>query len=331
MRVGLIYDIFSDYPWTPNDPPDADAEFEPLATVEVLEEALRLLGHVPVRVGSPHTLLREAGQIHVEAAVNIAEGVKGRNREAYAPILLEMLGVPYVGSDALTLSLSLDKAWTKDLVEKRGVLTPSYRVYRTAEEVDEHTLPAPFPLFVKPRYEGSAKSIVPQSKVRTGEALVGQVGRICGDYGQDALVEAFIEGGGEFTIAIVGHDPPRTMPALQRAVERETRIGLHALDRRGFENPSLAYDLGGSLSPELEDEMARIALDVFEILECKDFGRVDFRVDERNVPWFLEINPLPTFAPDGTFAILAELTGVSYVDLLADTLRQSFDRLGLVP
>ena len=328
MKVGLVYDIFAEYIWVEDDPPDADAEFEPIETVEALEKALQLLNHIPIRIGSPFNLLNAADDLGVDAAINISEGGSGRNREAYAPVLLEMLGIPCIGSDALTLSVTLDKAWTKDLVMASGVSSPSYRVFRSAEEVNGKNLPGPFPLFVKPRYEGSSKSIIDASKVYTVSQLSEQVDRICSIYKQDALVERFIEGGGEFTVAVIGHAPPQALPALQRAVEKETRIGLHALDRRGYENPDLHYELEGELTETLESELHRMSVEVFQILECLDFARLDFRVDHNRKPWFLEINPLPTFAPDGTFAIQAELMGVPYVEFLADTIQMGFERLG---
>ena len=329
MRVGLIYDIFSDFVWKENDPPDADAEFEPVETVEVLEAALKKLSCTPVRIGSPFKLLANIHKIHIDVAINIAEGLYGRNREAYAPVLLEMKSIPFIGSDALTLSATLDKAWTKDLVSSAGYTTPSYRVYKDAKEVTRDSLPASFPLFVKPRYEGSAKSISRNSKVESLEALKHQVDRICTIYQQDALVEQFIGGGGEFTVAVIGHNPPIAMPVLQRAVEKISRIGLHALDRRGAETPDLEYEIEGVMTSFLEEELQTISFGIFEKLECFDFARLDFRVDAEGVPWFLEINPLPTFAPDGTFAILAELIGVPYVDFLADTIKKAFKRIGV--
>lgn len=330
MRVGLVYDIFSDYVWRSNDPPDADAEFEPEETVLVMEEALRRMNHVPVRIGSPFNLLNATHKNDVDVAINIAEGVDGRNREAYAPVLLEMLGIPFIGSDALSLSVSLDKAWTKDILFAAGFNTPSYRVFSVAEDVTKASLPDDFPLFVKPRYEGSSKSITALSKVATIDELRTQVQRIRTIYNQDALIETFIHGGGEFTVAVIGHDPPEAMPVLQRAVEKTTRIGLHALDRRGNENPALSYEIEGVLTPELESLLKDLSLQIFKKLECLDFARLDFRVDKEGVPWFLEINPLPTFAPDGTFAILAELVGVPYVQFLSDTLKKGFDRLGVL-
>ncbi|GIV59574.1 D-alanine--D-alanine ligase [Rhodocaloribacter litoris] len=329
MRIGLVYDLFEDYPWVPGEAPDADAENEPPETVEALAAAVRALGYVPVPVGTAFDLLRRLDTLELDAAVNIAEGARSRNREAYAPILLEMAGIPCLGSDALTLSLSLDKAWTKDLAVAAGVPTPPYRIYASAGDVDADDLPGPFPLFVKPRYEGSSKGITAESRVDTVEALRAQVDRIVSAYDQDALVEPFIEGGGEFTVAVVGNDPPEALPVLQRAVETTTRIGLHALERRGLPGRTWDYALEGTLSPALEKELQRLALRVYAKLQCRDFARLDFRVDATGRPWFLEINPLPTFAPDGTFAILAELTGRTYPDFLADVLARGFRRLGL--
>jgi D-alanine-D-alanine ligase len=196
MRVGLIYDTFDTYPWRDGDPPDADAEYEPDETVESLADAVRLLGHAPVLIGSAFDLLRKLPGLEIDAAINIAEAAHSRNREAYAPILLEMAGIPCVGSDALTLSLSLDKAWTKDLAHSAGIKTPPYRIYRGRDDVNVADLPGPFPLFVKARYEGSSKGILPSSRVEDGTALGAEVDRVAQLYRQDVIVEPFIEGGG---------------------------------------------------------------------------------------------------------------------------------------
>ena len=332
MRIGLIYDVFDAYPWQPGDPPDADAEYEPESTVDALAAAVAALGHEPVRVGTARDLLARLDRPGIDAAINITEGGRSRNREAYAPILLELAGVPCLGSDALTLSLSLDKAWTKDLAAAAGVPTPPYRAFATPAAVDTAVeagdLPGPFPLFVKPRYEGSAKGITAASRVETVDALRAQVAWTVETYRQDALVEPFVAGGGEFTVAVVGNDPPVALPVLQRAVEATTRIGLHALEHRGLAGREWAYDLEGTLTPALEARLHHLAVHVYDKLACKDFARLDFRVDADGTPWFIEINPLPTFDPEGTFAVVAELMGRPYPAFLADILGRGLRRLG---
>ncbi|MBO6574174.1 MAG: hypothetical protein JJ896_02060 [Rhodothermales bacterium] len=314
MTVGIVFDLHSAWPWRPGDPPDADAEYEPEETVEAIEEALRALGHQPLRLGTPRDLLRD-GPRDVDAAVNIAEGAWSRNREGWAPTLLEMWGVPFTGSDALALSISLDKVYTKQIA---GVRTPAWTTVAPGEEP---RTPGPYPLFVKPRFEGTAKGIRPSSVVSDAGSLAREVAHIHATYDQDALVETFVQGGGEYTVAVVGC-PPQALPKLQRAVDPDTGIGSHALERHGVEG----WTLEGSIDPDLEEEMQVMSLQVFRALGCRDFARVDFRVDANGTPWFLEINPLPTFAPDGTFAVLAELMGQSYPVWLAGVLEQALDR-----
>ena len=326
MRVGLIYDLFEDYPWKQGEAFDADVENEPEETVIALESAVRALGHEPVRIGPARNLLSCFGKPGFDLAINIAEGGRGRNREGEAPTLLEMMGVPFIGSDALTLSLSLDKAWTKDLAVACGVRTPPYRVYGAVEAIKVEDLPGPYPLFVKPRYEGSAKGLTRDSKVDTDEALRAQVAAMIALYDQDALVEPFIEGS-EFTVAVIGTSEPQVLPVIQRAVESQSGIGLHVLDRKGLPEEEFSYATPGVLTPELERRLQKAAVTIFQKMECKDFARIDFRVDAQGQEWFLEINPLPTFAPDGTFAIMAELNGQTYPEFLAEVLSLAFKRV----
>ncbi len=331
LRIGLVYDLLGSYPAAAGDPPDADAEFEPEATLLLLEAALRELGHQPIRLGNPHALLARCArgeQLGVAAVLSIAEGFGSRNREAWAPILLELAGVPCLGSDALSLSASLDKSWARERVALAGVPVPWQCSLHSVVELDSLAIPVPFPLFVKPRWEGTAKGIRATSKVADAAALAGEVARVLRDYRQPALVEAFLPGP-EYTATVIGHAPPRVLPVLQRALERRTGIGLHALERHAAAGESLAFELPGALSPELEAELEKLALRAFAALECLDFARVDFRLDAQQRPHFLEINPLPTFAADGCFGILAELAGQRSEALLAEVFAAALARLGL--
>ncbi len=334
FQIGLIFETFETYPPRPGDPVDAQVEFEPESTIEALEAALESLGHRPRRLGSPAALLKEVakgGLDSVDAAFNLAEGAGGRNREAWAPVLLEMAGIPTIGSDALSLSLSLDKAWANRWVEAAGVPVAAQTTCASAGEAETLALPAEFPLFVKPRWEGTAKGIRRSSRVETREELVREVARVVADYSQPALVEAFIPGA-EYTVTLIGNEPPIAFPAIQRALETETGIGLHALEGPGAEptGAPLEYVISGVLQPSLEERMAALAIRAFEALECLDFARADFRLDEAGEPVFLEINPLPTFASDGTFAILAELEGCSLEEILGRCVDAGLTRLGLV-
>jgi D-alanine-D-alanine ligase len=328
LRIGLVYDLLGSAPT--GGPPDADAEYEPEETVRVLAGAIRAAGHEPIRIGSPHALLSALGKgelPRLDAAWNIAEGFGSRNREAWAPVLLELAGVPALGSDALTLSLSLDKAWTLDVVAAAGVPTAGHVSVASPIELEGLRLPGPFPLFVKPRWEGTAKGIGRRSRVADAAELRAAVAHVTETYAQPALVEPFLPGA-EYTVTLVGNDPPRALPVLQRALERETRIGLHALER-GAGGARLAHDTPGGLDAALERALAAHAQRAFAALGCRDFARADFKLDAAGQPRFLELNPLPTFARDGSFGILAELLECDLESLLAEVLRDGLRRLGL--
>ena len=113
---------------------------------------------------------------------------------------------------------------------------------------------------------------------------------------------------------------------MQRALEAESRIGLHALDHEGPRD--WEHVAPGDLSGELEATLKAWGERIFRVFECRDFARVDFRLNSDGEPTFLELNPLPTFAPDGTFGVLAELEGRPVASLLADVLEQALARVG---
>ena len=327
LRIGLVFDLLGSAP--AGGPPDADVEYEPEATIAALEDAIRRAGHEPVRVGNPHALLAALGARtlpRLDAAWNIAEGYGTRNREAWAPVLLELAGIPALGSDALTLSLSLDKAWTLDVVRAAGVATAGHLSVESASELSDAELPGAFPLFVKPRWEGTAKGISLRSRVENERELRDAVAHVTRTYAQPALIEPFLPGA-EYTVSVIGNDPARALPVLQRALERESGIGVHALERAATR--ALAHYTPGALTPEIETALTAQALCAFAALRCRDFARADFKLDAAGQPRFLELNTLPTFAPDASFGILAELTGRSLADLLAEVLEGGLQRLGL--
>ena len=332
LRIGLVYDLLGTYPRRPGDPLDVDAEYEPEATVCALEAAIARLGHRPIRLGAPHALLTAIGKGELpalDAALSIAEGFGSRNREGWAPTLLEMAGVPLLGADAAALALSLDKAHARTLVAAAGVPVAAGCVMASRADAESAAIPAPWPLFVKPRWEGTAKGIGPGSRVEDRAALAAEVERIARDYRQPALVEAFLPGA-EYTVTVVGH-PARALPVLQRALEAETRIGVHALERHPAPRGGWRSVTPGTLDAALEAHLGALALRAFHALECLDFARADFRLDAEGSPRFLEMNPLPTFSESGSFGILAELEGRPHDALLADVIASALARLGLAP
>ena len=209
-----------------------------------------------------------------------------------------------------------------------GIPVPNQLVARSPREVENLVSTLTFPLFVKPRWDGTAKGIAPSSRVADLRALASEVVRIARDYGQPALIEPFLPGP-EYTVTVVGNDPPRALAVLQRALEVTTGIGLHALERHPAPAGAWRHCLPGSLDAELEAELSELAICAYGALECRDYARADFRLDGGGRPHFLEMNPLPTFAPDGSFGILAELEGRPLAELVAEIIEAGLRRLGL--
>jgi D-alanine-D-alanine ligase len=318
MRIGLTYDLQTD-------PGDLrQAEFDPPATIAALDEALQVLGHRVIRLGSAGQLLASSASLRgVDLVFNIAEGARGRCREAWVPMLLEQWGIPFVGSGSTTQALALDKVMSKRLAQALGVATPDFTVVAQPDEC-ARAAELGFPLIVKPRYEGSGAGIDAGAVVRDAAALQQRVEWALARFAEPCLVEQFIPFG-ELTVFLIGNGAPQALPAIQRPLDPASRLSCHVAGPR-----AQAHWLSPvELTPELDATACRMASTVFEALRCRDMARVDFRVDDRGRLYFLEINPLPSFDPDGSVGLIAEYLGVTYSQMIGQILNAALLRLEL--
>lgn len=314
MRIGLAFDLQTD----PED--EQQAEFDPPATIAALRGALETLGHEVSLLGGAPELLKSPQRLHdVELVFNIAEGVHGRCREAWVPALLELYGVAYVGSDPLALALGLDKALSKRLASAQGILTPPWMCIRDSSELPAE-LPLAFPVIVKPRWEGSGRGIDAGAVVRTPAALRRRIEWLRDRCAGPMLVEEFIAAG-ELTVCVIGQ-PAVAYPAVQRQLDAATGLSCHVVKPVAPESKSPLV-----LDERLDAQARHMALEMFKLIGCRDVARVDLRVDASGTPHFLEINPLPSFDPEGTLGLLAEYLGSSYADLVGCVLEGARSRI----
>src|SRR5437660_8568029 len=125
MRIGITYDLKGDIPVSPGAPDDLQEEFDSPVTIDAIATVLRSLGHEVRKLGDGRELLERLLARPPDFVFNFAEGQGiGRAREARVPALLEMLGIPYTGSDPLTMAVTLDKDCAKRLVQSVGVAVP---------------------------------------------------------------------------------------------------------------------------------------------------------------------------------------------------------------
>jgi len=330
FRVGMTYNVKTEAPLKPGDPPDLNAEFDHEETVTHIEKALIEGGHTVVRIGNARCLLEQLDSLssRVDIIFNIAEGYEGRNRESQVPILLEMKGIPFVGADGLTLGLALDKVLTKKVLTAEGIATPRYAEVDDPDKLWQ--LELTYPLIVKLRYEGSSKGLSEKSLVNTPDELRQQVKRLTETYKHASVfIEEFIEGQ-EFTVAVIGNEHAETYPVVQIALDGQTDLG-----RKFF---TFAYLRTGSdyicpapIPDALARQMQELALRTYRAVDCRDFGRVDFRVDRKGRPYVLEINPLPCLSTEDVFNFIAKTRGLTLYQLINRIMDAALSRTGLQP
>jgi len=325
-RVGLTYNVKSEYILTSSDPPDANAEFDHDDTIGVIEDAIRAGGHEVIRAGNGRALLEQLDRIkQVDIVFNIAEGYEGRNRESQVPILLEMLRIPFVGADGLTLGMTLDKLITKKLLIAEDIPTP--RFVELTDPDKSWQVQLSYPLIVKPRYEGSSKGLRNDSLVTNAQELSKQVQWLIETYRQPALVEEFIEGQ-EFTVAIIGNDPPEVQPVVQVQIDGKLDLGrlFYTFERI---RSGADYVCPAPIADDLRHQLETVALATYQAVECRDVGRVDIRVDRAGRVSVLEINPLPSLSTEDVFMFVARAQGLTYEAIINRILDAALVRYGL--
>lgn len=326
-KIGLTYDLKTDYEFKEGDPVDANAEFDHPSTIDVIAKAIESQGFKVKRIGNVVSLLEKMPQLGVDIVFNISEGISGRNRESQVPMLLEMAGIPFVGADALTLALTLDKVMAKKIFIAEGIATPRFFEVKSCEEL-QSTDHCKFPLIVKPRFEGSSKGLSEDSRVENLEGLKKQVEYVTKAYKQPALIEEFISGQ-EFTVAIVGNDNPEVLPIVQIKIDGKLKLNDKFYTFARITSDRLEYICPARIPQELKDKISDLAVRTYRAVECRDFGRVDFRVDNEGRPYVLEINPLPSLSTEDVFKLVAEHTGISYEQMIGKILKNALLRYGL--
>ncbi len=323
MKVGLTYNLGSDYQVKDDDPIDVAAEFDTPRTIEGLENAIRANGHEPVLIGDGQKLFRFLQDKRVDIVFNIAEGYYGRAREAQIPALLEMMQVPYAGSDPVTLGIALDKVMTKQLMKSEGIPTAPFLKISRLEDFND--VPMKYPLFAKPLHEGTGKGIDAKSKIKTRPQLRSRVKYLLKTYHEPVLVEEYLEGE-EFTVGIVGN-PPHVIGTMQIVFDTSQVEDFYSYRVKEDYEKFVHYVCPPTIEPDRLEQIEEIALRAYKVLECRDFGRVDIRYDADGTPNFLEINPLAGLNPDHSdLVIIARHNDITYDQLIGRILHSALAR-----
>ena len=316
---------------------DVYAEWDTPETIEAVRAALAEIHDVTLVEADEHAL-NTLRSMRPDIVFNMSEGLHGSSREAQMPAMLEMLRIPYTGSDPLTLAICLDKSRAKEILSYYNIPTPKFTVIHNAEEIDSVSIR--FPAMVKPLHEGSSKGIFNSSLVQNRKELAREAANVIERYHEPALVEEYLDGR-EFTVAMLGNgESVNVLPiveirfdSLPAGVNRIYSFEAKWIWDRS-DAPLDIFQCPAHLTPTLQSEIETICRNAYSVLRCRDWCRIDVRLDTNGKPHILELNPLPGILPNpednSCFPKAARAAGMRYNQLLQTVVALAAKRYGLV-
>lgn len=350
MHVALLANLQKNAPTWPGMSPDQWDDLDSEKTIEDIMAALRSGGHQATFLEGDVTLYDRLREVKPDICFNICEGHFGDAREAQVPAILEMLRIPYTGSQVLTLALCLDKPMTKRVLAYHNLPTPAFQTFERLHEPLDPDMT--FPLFVKPSREGTGMGVSSDSIVHNEEQLRAQLKRLFERYDQPVLVEHFIEGR-EVTVGVLGNlstptarripddeNAPRISRGLHFLPPLEVDMARYPVEEKGIYTSRIKvewvhqfhYLCPAPLPAELVADLNWYTAATFRVTGCFDVARVDFRLDmhDNNKPYILEINPLPGLNPGySDLCLEAQAIGWSHEELVNRILEEAIHRYGL--
>ncbi len=306
---------------------DLYAEWDTFETINAVRNALAELHDVTMVEADEQAYGKLSGQ-RPDIVFNIAEGLYGVSREAQIPAILEMLQIPYTGSDPLTLAVCLDKSRAKEILSYYHIPTPKFNVVSNVSELDYVTVQ--FPAMVKPLHEGSSKGIYNSSLVNNAQELRREVTTIIERYNEPALIEEYLSGR-EFTVAMLGNGSLLNVLPIVEIKFDSLPAGVNPIysyeakwiwDRS--DNPLDIFACPAILTPQLQNEIESVCRKAYTVLRCRDWSRIDVRLDAKGNPHIIELNPLPGILPNpednSCFPKAARAEGINYNKLMQSVL-----------
>jgi D-alanine-D-alanine ligase len=319
---------------------DAFAEWDSPETIDAVERALSGLGEV-IRLEATADFPQALRDAEPDIVFNMAEGLTGQNREAHVPAICEFYGIPYSGSDPFTLSLCLHKARTKQMLQFYGIPTARFALVETLAETKavRRGNVLRYPIFAKPVQEGSSKGITEKNYVRDGDELLAVVAQLLETYEQPVLLEEFLPGA-EFTCGVIGNGPnARVLPLVGMNFEAlpEGALPIYGFEAKWIwdtpDSPLKIFECPARVKETLRESIEQITLRAYRALGCRDWSRIDVRLDAKGLPHIVEVNPLPGILPNpednSCLPKAAAAAGFSYDELIQSCVVAAAKRTGV--
>ncbi len=321
MKIGLTYDLRTDYL---NDGYSLEetAEFDKESTINGIEKAIQKAGHTTVRIGNAKALMKNLLNKHTwDMVFNITEGLFGEGRESLVPALLDNYKIPYVFSGPVTLGISLNKAFAKQIIRDKNINTPDFFVVTKSEDVK--LIQLEYPLFAKPISEGTGKGIDSRSIINSEAELLSVCSHLLQKFNQPVLVEEYLPGR-EFTVGVLGTGKSAYVPGAMEILYTKDTEAIYSYDtKENYEDIVKYVAVQGDLLKQCEE----LALAVWRSLNCFDGGRVDVKIDKQGKLSFIEVNPLAGLNPvTSDLPILCKLNGIDYQEIIDEVLKSAIKR-----
>lgn len=314
-----------------HDAADQEAEFDSPETIEAIRLALVRRGVDAIALEADENLSENLKKEKIAFVFNLAEGKCGRDREAQVPALLGLLNIPYMGSDATAMAVSLDKDLCKRFLSTCGVRVSRGVALRPGDTaVLKQAAALSFPLLLKPNAEGSGRGIFENCIAENERELCDLYADICRRFDGEMLAEEFLPGR-EFTVALLGNGKDvhvfRPMEILYRGATQGKYSVYSYKIKKDYLN-YVDYKCPADIPKALEEELMRMAKTAFLALKCRDIARVDFRLNKNGEPCFLELNPLPGLAPNySDFPMAAASEGYDFESIVFAIYKTALERV----
>lgn len=337
MEASLLHRRESiDPPEEEEEPPlDMLAECDSDETIQAVAQALGRR-HQVIPIEADEKAYGRLRRVRPQLVFNIAERLRGPNRESHVPTICEILDIPYTGSDPLTLGICLDKSRAKEILSYNRVPNPRFWIAGGPADVPSGIA---LPAIVKPLFEGSSKGIKDNCLVRTRADLVARVREITRLYDQPVIIERFLTGR-EFTVGVLGNFPRIEVLPIVEIDHSQLPAGaapIYSYEAKWIwdtpDKPLAIFQCPAPIADELRLRIENLAARTCEVLRIRDWCRIDVRLDERGEPNVIEVNPLPGILPNpednSCLPKAARAAGYSYEDLLLRVVEEAARRCGL--
>jgi len=315
---------------------DRYAEWDTWETIHAVELALAAQHEVTL-IEANTDVYQKLLQVQPEIVFNITEGMNGVSREAQIPAMLEYLNIPYSGSDPLTLAICLDKSRAKEILSYYNIGTPAFKVVHSVSELVSSSIS--MPCMIKPLHEGSSKGIYNSSLAKTRQELEKEVETVTSSYQQPALIEEFLPGR-EFTVALMGNGKEAVcLPIVEIKFDAlpEGVNPIYSYEAKWIldrpDSPLDIFQCPADISVSLKEEIEQLCLNAYSVLRCRDWCRIDVRLDAKGKPHIIELNPLPGILPNpednSCFPKAARSAGMNYNQLIQTVMWLAMKRYGL--